>query len=287
MSISTPSVARRCTRSTSPPGRTWIGSVAGGDPGTTATTSRSIEPCANQSRSGRLHPGQIHRRRPDAVEFLQRLYPTDVSTIPPGPLPVCRCSTNGATSSMTDDLPRVRVAFVLTFTTGGAGNAEMWMRDWVETWGLDVLLLDRTMSRAINVTGPRAAELLARVGCRPAEVPAARPDGVGRHAMPRCGSASPGDLVRDPSQWIGPPSVARPAGGGRGHGHPTSRPPGPVPRCASRRGTDHRHGHRARHHSPPAGHGLGGEHDKPDFNGRDALARLTDVPITAACWASR
>jgi sarcosine oxidase subunit alpha len=41
----------------------------------------------------------------------------------------------------------------------------MWMRDWIETWGLNVLLLDRTMSlAAINVTGPRAAELLARVG---------------------------------------------------------------------------------------------------------------------------
>ena len=35
----------------------------------------------------------------------------------------------------------------------------------METWGLNVLLLDRTMSlAAINVTGPRAAELLARVG---------------------------------------------------------------------------------------------------------------------------
>ena len=54
---------------------------------------------------------------------------------------------------------------MLTFTTGGAGNAEMWMRDWIETWGLNVLLLDRTMSlAAINVTGPRAAELLARLG---------------------------------------------------------------------------------------------------------------------------
>src|SRR4029078_8782181 len=38
-------------------------------------------------------------------------------------------------------------------------------RDWMETWGLNVLLLDRTMSlAAINVTGPRAAELLARLG---------------------------------------------------------------------------------------------------------------------------
>ena len=47
--------------------------------------------------------------------------------------------------------------FVLTFTSGGAANAEMWLRDWIETWGLRVHVLDRTMSlAAINVTGPLA-----------------------------------------------------------------------------------------------------------------------------------
>ncbi|MFM8312077.1 MAG: aminomethyltransferase family protein, partial [Ilumatobacteraceae bacterium] len=55
--------------------------------------------------------------------------------------------------------------FTLTFTSGGAGFAEMWLRDWIETWGLRVHVLDRTVSHgAINVTGPLAGELLRRAG---------------------------------------------------------------------------------------------------------------------------
>ena len=103
---------------------------------------------------------------PDAVEFLQRLYPTDVSTIRVGRSRYALLLNERG--HVIDDGMICREAddrFVLTFTTGGAGNAEMWMRDWIETWGLNVLLLDRTMSlAAINVTGPRAAELLARLG---------------------------------------------------------------------------------------------------------------------------
>ena len=103
---------------------------------------------------------------PDAVDFLQRLYPTDVSTIRVGRSRYALLLNERG--HVIDDGMICREAddrFVLTFTTGGAGNAEMWMRDWIETWGLNVLLLDRTMSlAAINVTGPRAAALLARVG---------------------------------------------------------------------------------------------------------------------------
>ena len=103
---------------------------------------------------------------PDTVEFLQRLYPTDVSTIRNGRSRYALLLNERG--HVIDDGMICREAddrFVLTFTTGGAGNAEMWMRDWMETWGLNVLLLDRTMSlAAINVTGPRAAELLARLG---------------------------------------------------------------------------------------------------------------------------
>ena len=103
---------------------------------------------------------------PDAVEFLQRLYPTDVATIRPGRSRYAlllnergHVIDDGMICRESDD------RFVLTFTTGGAGNAEVWMRDWIETWGLEVLLLDRTMSiAAINVTGTRAAERLARIG---------------------------------------------------------------------------------------------------------------------------
>jgi sarcosine oxidase subunit alpha len=41
----------------------------------------------------------------------------------------------------------------------------MWLRDWIDTWGLRVHVMDRTMSlAAINVTGPLAGELLRRLG---------------------------------------------------------------------------------------------------------------------------
>ena len=51
-------------------------------------------------------------------------------------------------------LRETETRFVLTFTSGGAANAEMWIRDWIDTWGLRVHVLDRTMSlAAINVTG--------------------------------------------------------------------------------------------------------------------------------------
>jgi glycine cleavage system T protein len=103
---------------------------------------------------------------PQALDFLQRLYPTDVASIRVGRSRYALLLNERG--HVIDDGMICREAedrFVLTFTTGGAGNAEMWMRDWIDTWGLEVNLLDRTMSlAAINVTGPRAAELLIRVG---------------------------------------------------------------------------------------------------------------------------
>lgn len=103
---------------------------------------------------------------PESVEYLQRLYPTDVSTIRPGRSRYALLLNERG--HVIDDGMICREGasrFVLTFTTGGAGNAEMWMRDWLDTWGLRVHVLDRTTSlAAINVTGPSAAELLGRLG---------------------------------------------------------------------------------------------------------------------------
>ena len=103
---------------------------------------------------------------PDSVEFLERIYPTNVADIKAGRSRyVLLLNERG---HLFDDGMIVRESetrFVLTFTSGGAGNAEMWMRDWAETWGLDVRIMDQTMSlAAINVTGPLASELLQRVG---------------------------------------------------------------------------------------------------------------------------
>lgn len=103
---------------------------------------------------------------PDSVELLERLYPTHVADIKVGRSRyVLLLNERG---HLIDDGMIIRESdsrFVLTFTSGGAANAEMWVRDWAETWNLDVRIMDRTMAlAAINVTGPLAAELLQRVG---------------------------------------------------------------------------------------------------------------------------
>jgi sarcosine oxidase subunit alpha len=103
---------------------------------------------------------------PDVVEALERLYPNHVHDIKVGRSRyVINLSERG---HVLDDGMICRESddrFLLTFTSGGASVAEMWVRDWVETWGLKVHVLDRTVSHgAINVTGPLAGELLRRAG---------------------------------------------------------------------------------------------------------------------------
>ena len=103
---------------------------------------------------------------PDVVEFLERLYPNHVHDIKPGRSRyVLVLNERG---HLMDDGMIVRESdnrFVLTFTSGGASNAEMWVRDWLETWQYKVHVMDRTASLgAINVTGPYARLLLERVG---------------------------------------------------------------------------------------------------------------------------
>ena len=102
----------------------------------------------------------------DALEFLERLYPTKVATISPGRARYALLLDDRG--YVLDDGMICRdsdTRFTLTFTSGGSTTAEMWIRDWAETWGLDVRILNQTMSvGAINVTGPRATELLARAG---------------------------------------------------------------------------------------------------------------------------
>ncbi len=110
--------------------------------------------------------GKLIVSGPDVVEFLERLYPNRVGDLRPGRSRYALLLNERG--HLIDDgmiLSESETRFVLTFTSGGAANAEMWVRDWIETWGLRVHVLDRTMSlAAINVTGPLAAQLLARAG---------------------------------------------------------------------------------------------------------------------------
>jgi glycine cleavage system aminomethyltransferase T len=103
---------------------------------------------------------------PDVVEALERLYPTTIADIRVGRSRyVLLLNERG---HLIDDGMVCRESddrFVLTFTSGGASFAEAWVRDWIESWELDVHILDRTTALgAINVTGPLAGELLQRVG---------------------------------------------------------------------------------------------------------------------------
>ena len=110
--------------------------------------------------------GKMQISGPDALEALERLYPTKVSTIKTGRSRYVLLLDergyvldDGLISKDSD------TRYTLTFTSGGATTAELWVRDWVESWGLDVRLLNQTMSLgAINVTGPLAATLLKRLG---------------------------------------------------------------------------------------------------------------------------
>ena len=132
--------------------------------------------------------GKLVVSGPDVVEALERIYPCHVADIRPGRSRYALLLNERG--HVMDDGMIVRESesrFVLSFTSGGAANAEMWLRDWIETWGLRVHVLDQTMSlAAINVTGPLAKALLR--ACRPgrtAALPQPRPGRRGRRSLPR------------------------------------------------------------------------------------------------------
>ncbi len=110
--------------------------------------------------------GKVVVSGPDVVEALERIYPCHVADIKPGRSRYALL-LNERGHVMDDGmiLRESETRFVLSFTSGGAANAEMWLRDWIDQWGLRVHVMDRTMSlAAINVTGPKAGELLRRLG---------------------------------------------------------------------------------------------------------------------------
>ncbi len=110
--------------------------------------------------------GKLVVSGPDVVDFLERLYPCNVADIKPGRSRYALLLNERG--HVIDDgmiLRESETRFVLSFTSGGAANAEMWVRDWIDAWGLRVHVLDQTMSlAAINVTGPLARQLLQRAG---------------------------------------------------------------------------------------------------------------------------
>lgn len=110
--------------------------------------------------------GKIVVRGPDSVELLERIYPCRVADIAPGRSRYALLLAESG--GLMDDglISRIdETTFALSFTSGGASHAEAWLRDWANGFGVDVRIMDRTHSLgAINVTGPRASELMSRAG---------------------------------------------------------------------------------------------------------------------------
>ena len=103
---------------------------------------------------------------PDALPFLEKLYPTHVSTIRTGRTRYALL-LNERGYVMDDGLigKESDTRYILTLTSGGTSHSEMWIRDWADGFGMDVRIINQTYTLgAINVTGPLANQLLARAG---------------------------------------------------------------------------------------------------------------------------
>jgi len=110
--------------------------------------------------------GKMQVSGPGAVALLEHLYPVPIATLSPGRARyVFLLDERGYVIDDGMVARESETRFALTFTSGGATFAEMWVRDWAESLGADVRLMNQTSSLgAINVTGPHAAALLARAG---------------------------------------------------------------------------------------------------------------------------
>jgi len=109
--------------------------------------------------------GKILVAGPDATAFVERIYPCRVADLEPGQVRYSLLLNEAGYVFDDGVVCRLDDGYYLTFTSGGAEQAEAWLRDWAETWGLRVHIVNRTHGLgAINVTGPRARAVLETLG---------------------------------------------------------------------------------------------------------------------------
>jgi sarcosine oxidase, subunit alpha len=109
--------------------------------------------------------GKLIVRGPDAGEFLDRLYPNRFSNLKPGRIrygvitsDAGRIIDDGTICRLDDE------SFYVTTTSSGAGAVYEWFSWWLADWRLGVHLTDVTQGlAAVNLAGPRAREIMARV----------------------------------------------------------------------------------------------------------------------------
>jgi sarcosine oxidase subunit alpha len=121
--------------------------------------------------------GKLVVSGPDVVQALERLYPTGVADIRIGRSRYALLLDEGG--HVIDDgmiLREGESRFVLTFTSAGAGHAEMWVRDWIESWDLRVDQRHRSPGWTPAGAGGTGG---------PAALPSTRPRRGGGRALPR------------------------------------------------------------------------------------------------------
>jgi sarcosine oxidase subunit alpha len=109
--------------------------------------------------------GKMLVRGPEAGAFLDRLYPNRFSNLTPGRIrygvissDAGRIVDDGTICRLDDD------TFYVTTTSSGAGAMEEWFGWWLADWRMDVHMTDVTQAiSAVNLAGPRAREIMARV----------------------------------------------------------------------------------------------------------------------------
>jgi sarcosine oxidase subunit alpha len=101
----------------------------------------------------------------DARTLVDRVLPCRVADLPPGRSRYVLAL--GEAGYVIDDGLLCALEgdrFYVTSTSGGSDAMEAWLRDWTDRWGLHVHLVNQTpMIGAVNVAGPLARDLLARL----------------------------------------------------------------------------------------------------------------------------
>ncbi|MFN2467784.1 MAG: 2Fe-2S iron-sulfur cluster-binding protein, partial [Gaiellaceae bacterium] len=109
--------------------------------------------------------GKLLVRGPDAVQFLERLYPNRFADLQVGRVRYGVLATDAG--RIMDDGTIGRLAeddLYVTTTSTGADVVLEWFQWWNAAWGFDVEVVNLTGAlAAVNVAGPRARELLGRL----------------------------------------------------------------------------------------------------------------------------
>src|SRR5581483_1598229 len=109
--------------------------------------------------------GKLIVEGPEAVAFLERLYPNRLADLPTGRIRYGVLTTDGG--RILDDGTLARLGddlFYVTTTSSGSESVHEWFEWWNAIWGYDVEIVDVTGAlAAVNVAGPGARALLGRL----------------------------------------------------------------------------------------------------------------------------